>query len=144
MNLQNKTVKELKDLKSQIELEINSKVGFWDTISEQLKLRKELDLLREKHRNEEDEISEKLEKIKSNQQKEIEKLGYTIVMYRLDESKVGLIDYSKKYDEDGKYYCIDFSKSEQELIKRIDEVTDEDVAKIAEILNLNEDGKDGK
>lgn len=129
MNLEKMNLNELIDLENKIKIQKNKRVSVWDSFS--LIKKKETELKRI-----ENEFRKEIDNLKSNEQKELEKLGFTIVIYD-DIKYIGIINYSIKYEEENKYYCINFDKETNSLSKKIEEVLDEDMQKISKILNAN-------
>lgn len=61
-------------------------------------------------------------------------MGFSVVFHSHTQS-IGILNYSIKYEEEYKYYAVDFEKETNSLSKRIEEVSDEDMQKISKILN---------
>ena len=122
MNLEKMNLNELIDLENKIKIQKNKRVSVWDSFSLINKKQTELKRI-------ENEFEKEIDNLKSNEQKELEKLGFTIVIYD-DIKYIGIINYSIKYEEENKYYCINFAKETNSLSKKIEEVLDEDMQKI--------------
>lgn len=79
-------------------------------------------------------FKKEIEDLKTEQQKELEKLGFTVVLYNNLKS-LGIVNYDIKYKEAYKYYALNFEKETNSLSKGTEEVSDEDMQKISKILN---------
>lgn len=126
MNLEKMDLNQLIELENKIKIEKTKRVSIWDSLKSIEKVKKEFD--------------KKIEDLKSEQQKELEKLGFTIVSYN-DSKSLSIINFDIKYDETCKYYAVDFEKETNSLSKRIEEVPDEDMQKFSKILNAKIESK---
>lgn len=133
MNLEKMDLNQLIELENKIKKEKSKRVLIWDSLELIEKEKKEF-----KHI--EDEFNKKIENLKSEQQKELEKLGFTIVLYNNLKS-LGIVNYDIKYKEAYKYYALNFEKETNSLSKGIEEVSDEDMQKISKILNAKIESK---
>lgn len=79
-------------------------------------------------------LREKIE-LQNPQIQEIAKIGFTAVIHK---EHISFVNYSKKKLEENDYYSIDLELDPPQLKKRREDVTDQDVQKIANILKLEE------
>lgn len=127
MNLEKMDLEQLTELENKIKKEKSKRVSIWDSLK----------LIEEKEtefENVEKRFKKEIEDLKTEQQKELEKLGFTIVLYNNLKS-LGIVNYDIKYKEAYKYYALNFEKETNSLSKGIEEVSDEDMQKISKILN---------
>ena len=83
MNLEKMNLNELIDLENKIKIQKNKRVSVWDSFSLINKKQTELKRI-------ENEFEKEIDNLKSNEQKELEKLGFTIVIYD-DIKYIGII-----------------------------------------------------
>lgn len=127
MSLEKMDLKQLTELGNKIKKEKSKRVSIWDSLK--LIEKKETEF-----ENVEKRFKKEIEDLKTEQQKELEKLGFTIVLYNNLKS-LGIVNYDIKYKEAYKYYALNFEKETNSLSKGIEEVSDEDMQKISKILN---------
>ena len=127
MSLEKMDLKQLTELGNKIKKEKSKRVSIWDSLK--LIEKKETEF-----ENVEKRFKKEIEDLKTEQQKELEKLGFTIVLYNNLKS-LGIVNYDIKYKEAYKYYALNFEKETNSLSKGTEEVSDEDMQKISKILN---------
>lgn len=127
MNLEKMDLEQLTELENKIKKEKSKRVSIWDSLK--LIEKKETEF-----ENVEKIFKKEIEDLKTEQQKELEKLGFTVVLYNNLKS-LGIVNYDIKYKEAYKYYALNFEKETNSLSKGIEEVSDEDMQKISKILN---------
>lgn len=133
MNIERLSIEELYELQIKIDQKLESKNLFWSSLPKQQTILKNINQLEKELKKVTEPLKEQIERVKSKEQKELEKLGYTIVIY--SDFDVGIINYNIKYDESSKYYLIKYNKHSKAVNKGIDEVSDDDLIKVAKILN---------
>ena len=127
MNLEKMDLEQLTELENKIKKEKSKRVSIWDSLK--LIEKKETEF-----ENVEKIFKKEIEDLKTEQQKELEKLGFTVVLYNNLKS-LGIVNYDIKYKEAYKYYALNFEKETNSLSKGTEEVSDEDMQKISKILN---------